>query len=573
MIIFESVSYKNFLSAGNAETTILLNKSPTTIITGENGAGKSTLLDAISFALFNKPYRNINKPQLVNSINGKHCEVTIRFVIGNKSYVVRRGLKPAIFEIECDGNLLPQPADARDYQNWFEEHILKINYKTFMQIAVMGSAQYVPFMQLPTAQRREIIEDLLDIKIFSVMNQLLKDRLATIKDSIKTTDGDILVAKKKVEIQQKLIRTLADDRSAKKETLVADIDERTKENAEHNAKLDAEFFVREQLSAKQPSYSTLDAKKKKYTTLQTKLDSKVNKLHKEIAFYQENDSCPTCKQNIDTELKNDQISELKKLEAEIEVAKLQMNATYEELEFQLEVFEELERDIKAVDKNITAIRQDIKTNEAIIARATKELVGLEANTSNIDTEKDVLKEYANEVVELMKRKSTLNEQKHDLEVSGILLKDTGIKTKIIQQYLPIINKMINSYLNELDLFVNFEFDEAFNETIKSRNRDSFSYASFSEGEKARINFSILMCFREIAKMKNSLNTNLLILDELVDSSLDGIGLEVFMGMLNDISSNGINVMVVSHRENITDRFRSHIKMQKRNGYSVIAKTA
>lgn len=569
MIIFSKIRWKNFLSAGGQFTEVSLNRSPTTLIVGENGAGKSTILDALCFGLFGKAFRNINKPQLVNSINGKDCLVEIEFKIGEKNYKVRRGIKPGVFEIYSNGDLIDQSAATKDYQRLLEENILKVNFKSFTQIVILGSATFTPFMQLPLGHRREIIEDILDIQIFSSMNQLLKDRMLHLKDSIKDKESKIEILKERVKIQQTFIENLQNANNKKIESNLNSIKKTEKEIEENNLKISALRKEIEDLSETISDIKDLKSKRVRYDHHFSSLEGKQKSLSKEEVFFQEKDHCPTCTQTIPDDLRDKRLGVLRSKNAEIEVALEQLKTQYAEIEEKIEARETVQEKISELNKRVIDISYRISAGQDYISKLQTEITGFSTNTCDIEKEKHKLKELAKEVLELSKQKSSLSEEKQYADVCSILLKDTGIKTKVIKQYLPVINKLVNKNLALMDFFVHFELDESFNEVIRSRHRDEFSYSSFSEGEKQRINLALLFTWRTIAKMKNSVNTNLLILDEIMDGSMDGIGLDYVMELLNEASESS-NIFVISHRgDQLSDKFRSALKFEKKNNFSSI----
>lgn len=571
MIKFQKISWKNFLSTGNQPTEILLNRSPSTLIIGENGAGKSTILDAICFALFNKAFRNISKPQLLNSINQKQLIVELEFSIGRKEYRIVRGHKPAVFEIYLDGNFLNQEADSRDYQKFLEESILKLNYKSFTQIVILGSASFTPFMQLPPSHRREIIEDLLDIRIFTSMNQILKDKQSQLKDAIRQIDSEIEVHKERVRIQDEYIKTLEVDRQNRSKEIQDSIDTTAAEiRTAADQVANIESVVHRLRSQIDDEDSQID-KARKLADLQRKMTEKIGKAQNEIAFYHDNDNCPTCQQGLPHELKSEAIAAQNAKMAEIQEALTALSNNITAVQQRLDVIHGISNQISTHNQEIISHNNTIIAGQKYIQKLQAELATHTETTENIDEEKGKLRGLAREVVIKTQEKTALNEEKYYQEIASSLLKDTGIKTKVIRQYLPAINKLVNKYLHAMDFFVSFELDEAFNETIKSRHRDDFSYASFSEGEKQRIDLALLFTWRTIAKMKNSAATNLLLLDEVFDSSLDNNGTEYLMNVLNTLGED-TNVFVISHKgDQLFDKFRSVVKFEKYQNFSRIAR--
>lgn len=571
MIIFEKVRWKNFLSTGNAFTEIDLTRSTNTLIVGHNGAGKSTILDALTFGLFGKPFRKINKPQLMNTINNADCAVEIEFKIGKKQYKVVRSIKPNAFEIYCDSVLVNQDAKAKDYQEHLEKFILKLNYKSFTQVVILGSASFVPFMQLSPADRRAIIEDLLDIQIFSSMNSIVKNKISTIKDEQKTVDYNIKLVDAKISLQKQNIE------DNKKNHLV-EINKKVQEISDNDTHLnkvakDIALIQKhiEQLTEKISDKNTVSSRTTKLITLQSKFEDNVRKLNKEISFYQNNDNCPTCQQAIVSETKDKHVTEKQTKISEIQTATTKLEEELQNVHNRLEEIEKIQKHINAHNSEVVKLNTQVTSINSYNTRLSKEIEELRNRTVSTDGDDDKLKtlnaelQGYNDVAE----KLSIDKQYH--EFAATLLKDTGIKTKIIKQYLPVMNKLINKYLTSMDFFVNFNLNESFEETIKSRHRDEFSYASFSEGEKMRIDLALLFTWRQIAKMKNSVNTNLLILDEVFDSSLDGVGTEEFLKLLNSLD-NSTNVFVISHKgDQLFDKFRSVLRFTKKNNFSQIEK--
>jgi DNA repair exonuclease SbcCD ATPase subunit len=570
MITFESIEWKNFLSTGNSANKVLLNKSTTTLIIGKNGEGKSTILDALCFALFGKPFRNINKGQLINSINGKNCLVEIHFNVNNKSYKVIRGIKPNKFEIWCDDELLNQDAAAKDYQKVLEQQILKLNYKTFTQVVILGSASFVPFMQLSSAQRREVIEDILDIRIFSTMNQLLKEKASDTKSEIARIEVEIANAKTKVEAQNAIIKTISDARADNIRSIQEKIASSTQEVERNQLEVDDLIGqignLKNQIEDKKKVQEDIEKAK----SIRSKLHNKIETAEHHKEFFTSHDVCPSCAQGIPHEHKESILSDLN---AKVD----DQNSKVAELESVLGSLNERLSNINEVLDQITEKNIELSTKNSAITLINKQITSLEreiethqTNTTNLDEEKSKLKQLAEDAMGKIKSKTALQEHRNLEEVASLLLKDTGIKTAIIREYLPVMNKLINKYLQAMDAYIHFELDESFNESVKSRFRDDFTYASFSEGEKMRIDLSILFTWRQIAKMKNSVNTNLLLLDEIFDSSLDTAGTDYFLNLMNTLGENS-NVFVISHKgDQLFDKFRSVIKFEKRNDFSVIA---
>ena len=567
MIYFKTIRWKNLLSTGNAFTEICLNRSPSTLIVGENGGGKSTFLDALCFGLFGKPFRNINKPQLLNSINKKNLVVEIEFSVGGKDYKIVRGIKPNVFEIESGGEVINQDAAARDYQKYLEESILKFNYKSFTQIVILGSASFTPFMQLPPFTRREIIEDILDIQIFTTMNTVLKDKMTALKDQVADAENKLEVLKQKATIQKEYVDTL----EANKEKRVDEIIFRIEEGELSIASFQSLVTTLEDKKITQEDaravLGDLASKQKKLEQFKTKFSTQLRDLQKEVAFYNETDECPTCQQGIAHDHKETIVSSRQEKIEELSSGMEKLQEEFTKLEELIAQDNALVEQIQELNTQILTNNNEIIVQQRLVQALNLELNDIQTKTADIDVEKDKLKQLAKEVVSQNTEKARLNEERHYMEVVSTLLKDTGIKTKIIRQYLPVINKLVNKYLQAMDFFVQFNLDEKFDETIKSRHRDDFSYASFSEGEKQRIDLALLFTWRTIAKMKNSVATNLLILDEVFDSSLDNNGTDYVMSLLDTVGED-TNVFVISHKgDQLFDKFRSLIKFEKKNNYS------
>jgi DNA repair exonuclease SbcCD ATPase subunit len=570
MIIFRYVRWKNLLSTGNYFTEVKLDNNQNTLIVGNNGSGKSTMLDALCFGLFGKAFRNINKPSLLNSINGKDCIIEIEFDTNNKSYKVIRGIKPNVFEIYQNGELLNQDAAARDYQEILEKTILKLNYKSFTQIVILGSASFTPFMQLSSSDRRAIIEDLLDIQIFSTMNGILREKLSGNKDSTTSKKYDIDLSQQKFELQEKYIKELKQNNDDK----VKEYEEEVHSNQSVIQTLhDETANLNAQVSTHQTSVeekTSVENKLKTITKLESQIESTISKYRKDISFFQHNDDCPTCRQTIAVEFKETEIANLSSKATECEHG-------LSELEKKLLAEQNKLNSITEVQKKIQALQIKIATNNTSITETNKYIAKLQKQIEELKKLKVVSEKEQQELKELKDSLSLLQEELRVLiqdktyyEVASGLLKDTGIKTKIIKQYLPIINKLVNKYLASLDFFVNFNLDESFKETIKSRHRDEFTYNNFSEGEKQRIDMALMLTWRAVAKLKNSSNTNLLILDEVFDSSLDTGGTEELMKILHMLD--GVNLFVISHKGDILqDKFSNVIKFEKVKNFSRILK--
>lgn len=555
MIYFRTIRWKNFLSTGNAFTEVSLDRSPSTLVLGENGSGKSTILDALTYALFNKPFRNISKPQLINSINGKKLLVEVEFDIGKKHYLVRRGASPNVFQIELDGEVINQDANVRDYQKHLEENVLKLNYKSFTQISVLGSASFTPFMQLHLGARREIIEDILDIQIFTTMNKVLKDKVNALKDKIRVLQNDVDLAKERATMQKKYIETLEADKANKIEKIKEEINE-LEQTIKENEKLATKTIE------KKDSMGDIETKRKKLVEYRKGIERRIRESRSELEFYHDNEDCPTCKQGIPHEFKERITTEKTDSVDKLEQALNELDLAYKEVDEAYEKYLEL-------NEEVMRINNDIITEQRVLQRLYLEINDTENKVADIDAEKTTLKALAKDVISKNLERSTLSEENTYFDVASALLKDSGIKTKIIRQYLPVINKLVNKYLAAMDFFVQFDLDETFKETIKSRHRDKFSYASFSEGEKQRIDLALIFTWRTIAKMKNSASTNLLLLDEVFDSSLDNNGTDYVMTLLNTIG-NDTNVFVISHKgDQLFDKFRSVVRFEKKQNYSVM----
>ena len=570
MILFKKLRWQNLLSTGNQFTEVLLNKSKSTLIVGENGAGKSTILDALSFVLYGKPFRNINKPQLLNSITGKGLLVEVEFSIGSKEYMIRRGIKPGIFEVYQNGNMINQNSDVREYQDMLEKTILKMNHKSFGQIVVLGSANYVPFMQLNAGERRAVIEDLLDIQIFSVMNSLLKDKINQNKTDIRDAEYQIELIEQKIEMTQKHIESLQsnnDDLIAAKEGMIEDLQRQIDDALHHISDLNKSI---ELLSESIADADSVTGKKTKILELESTLETKIRALKKEVSFFHDHDNCPTCKQGIDHDFKESRIENRKSQLAEVEDAMSKLDTKITAINNRIQEITAVNTQITSLNNEITQSNSDVRSWNNSIATLKKEIETIKANTTQIDNSQNEIDELRKDFGRKNKRKYELLDQKEVLDIASSLLKDTGIKTRIIKQYVPIINKLVNKYLAALDFFVNFELDEKFNETIKSRFRDEFSYASFSEGEKMRIDLALMFTWRAIAKLRNSASTNLLIMDEVFDSSLDVGGTEEFLKILDGLTSDS-NVFIISHKgDQLYDKFHSVIRFEKHKNFSRIA---
>ena len=566
MILFEKIRWKNFLSTGNQYTEISFTEHPTNLIIGTNGAGKSTLLDALTFSLFGKPFRKINKPQLVNTVNEKDCNVEVEFSIGNTKWKVVRGIKPNIFEIFRDDNALNQSAAALDQQKWFEQNIIKMNYKSFTQIVILGSSTFVPFMQLTATNRRDVIEDLLDIRIFSSMNNLMKDKIREVKDQIKVLDLKKESLIDKVKMQENFIEEIESrgkENIKSKEVRISEL------LIEENNLMNDNAYIEEDVFKLTKEIEGLDSAKEKLRTLgnlKGKISNKVSTITKEHKFFTQNTVCPTCNQDIEETFRINRIKDAQDKAKELQ-------SGYKELEQAINKEEERERQFTTLSKEITTLTHGISQNNIKIAGCQRQVRDLESeiqrvtdNLANRNTEHEKLTTFKDNLKttydELAQRKDTINY--YDFSYS--LLKDGGVKTKIIKKYLPLINQQVNRYLQLMDFYINFSLDEEFNETVQSPIHEDFSYSSFSEGEKMRIDLALLFTWREVARMKNSVNTNLLIMDEVFDSSLDGFGTEEFLKIIRFVIKDA-NIFVISHKESLHDKFADVIRFDKVKGFS------
>lgn len=568
-IIFKQVRWKNFLSTGNVFTEVKLDKSKSTLIVGQNGAGKSTILDAISFALYNKPFRKINKPQLINSINNKDSVVEIEFTVGRDAYKVVRGIKPNIFEIHRNGILLNQDSANRDYQEFLEKTILKLNHRSFSQVVVLGSSTYVPFMQLPAHQRREVIEDLLDIQIFTSMNNLLKEKVAVNKAEVTDAKYASELCAEKIAMEEKFLSSIRKDKGAQIDSNNQKIKEIAKnivDIKEHVGQLSTEWV---ELNIEIGDESSVNEKYSDLSANRIRLNDRLFSIEKEIKFFHDNENCPTCKQGIAHDFKESAIVNKSDTLTAIGDELTSINEELAGVNARLE-------EIATIRKAMLKIKETISVSESQIEQYKKQYTDLTKENKKLSQEQDAsvstetLERLREEQAQLEVKKEALSKRNAVLAAASALLKDGGIKTKIIRQYIPIMNKLINKYLAAMDFFVHFELDEQFNEKIKSRFRDEFSYNSFSEGEKMRINLAVLFTWRAIAKMRNSATTNLLIMDEVFDSSLDGVGTDEFLKILNSLTADN-NTFIISHKgDTLYDKFHSVIKFEKHGNFSKIA---
>jgi DNA repair exonuclease SbcCD ATPase subunit len=568
MIVFKKLRWKNFLSTGNLFTEIDLNKHNTTLIIGENGAGKSTILDALSYSLFGKPFRKIKKQQIINSITKKNLMVEVEFSIGPNNFKIVRGNWPTVFEVYQNGELLNQSAEMKDYQEVLEKYILKINHKSFCQVVVLGSATFLPFMQLSTGSRREIIEDLLDLQIFTTMNNLLKEKVTTNKDSIV----DIQYNQKSLQEKIKIIREHMLEMQNNNEVIVAEkrerIEQSKKQIDEHNEAVGDLYKLIDELTVQTEGLESLEKKMKKLQGLRHKIEANLAVLNREVSFFHDNDNCPTCKQEIDKDFKCDAIDTRKVNIEEIQEGLSKLSEEYDKTDTEIKKIMSVNDSIRQKTMESNIILTKISSLKTYIKQIESEISSIRQTEEDQDESK--LTDLEVEQAQFTQRLHSLNDEKIVLTAASTLLRDGGIKSKIIRQYIPVINKLINKYLSAMEFLVQFELDEEFNETIKSRFRDEFSYTSFSEGEKMRINLAILFAWRAVAKLRNSINTNILIMDEVFDSSLDANGTEEFMKILNTITVD-TNTFIISHKtDQISDKFDNVIKFEKHKNFSRIA---
>ena len=574
MIQFETIRWKNFLSTGNVFTEVALNKNSNTLIIGDNGAGKSTILDALTFGLFGRPFRSVNKAQLINSINQGGTVVEIEFSIGNKKYIVKRGIKKNFFQIYLDGSLLNQDASVRDYQEFLEKTVLKLNYKSFTQIVLLGSSSFIPFMQLKTSERRTIIEDLLDIEIFSVMNQLLRGKVAVNKDVTGTIDISLGLTKGEKENLEFLIEKLKKNKFSQIKKNKKDIKEHEdyledykKKNTEINQQIE-EFY------ASISDESKVREEDKSLVNYKNDIERGILQSEKDIEFYESNKECNVCRQDIPDKFREKMIEHFHGKMHQLSSGIVKLSEKLSNVNHRTTAIDKVLHQIQNLNNDIIKNQNSIQVCTQYINKVSNQNDEISQMIDDIDSKRTELETIKEDIKEFTKEKEKLSKEKHLYELATTLLKDTGIKTRIIKQYLPIINKLINKYLSAMDFYITFELDENFNETIKSRHRDEFTYASFSEGEKMRIDLALLFTWRAVAKLKNSVNTNLLVLDEVFDSSLDASGTDEFLKILYDLThgtSSNINVFVISHKgEVLYDKFEKTIKFQKQKNFSTLA---
>ena len=569
MINFHKIRWKNVLSTGQNFIEIDLDKNPTTLIVGENGSGKSTILDALTFSLFGKAFRNINKSQIINSINDRNCLIETEFSIGNRHYLVRRGIKPNLFEIEVDGALINQDAKVRDYQEHLEKNILKLNYKSFTQIVVLGSSSFVPFMQLKSNDRRIIIEDLLDIQIFSTMNFILKSKVSNLKEEQYQNELNLSKAETALELQEDFISKM----KKSNKQLIASNQKKIKDSHKQVEKYNSLVATCDkEIATLQKLVNDFDKEQKKHQKLelyQNEIEKNVKKLEKEIEFYNENTDCPTCKQTIDDEHRNCEIHSKEEKKVELSEAISKIGSDIKESLFVISEMQTTQENITKIQSTVTKHNVSISAINQYIEKINEEVNQLNENDVDVSDASAKLKKIKSEQKDFLSLKEQQSNLQSIYDTASVLLKDGGIKTLIVKKYLPIMNKLINKYLANMDFYVSFNLDENFNETIKSRFRDEFTYASFSEGEKMRIDLALLFTWRAIAKLKNSMSTNLLILDEVFDSSLDEDGTSDFLKIIHSLGS-ASNVFVISHKgEILYDKFKHMIKFEKIKNFSRI----
>ena len=570
MIIFKTVRYKNFLSTGQQFIEIQLDRAPATLVVGENGAGKSTMLDALCFGLFQRPFRNIKKDQLINSINEKDCVVEVEFVVGRKEYKIIRSIKPNKFEIWCNGEMLNQDAAVRDYQKHLEQQILKLNFRSFTQVVILGNASFVPFMQLKARYRRQVVEEILDIEIFSKMNLMFREKQKAQDEVIKQADFDYQLLDSKIETQKKHIDEISKNNLESIDTKRLDIKKSEVDIKNYQKDIDDTMTEKAKLQKEILDEVTVNSRYKKLHTTEAKLENSCSKHKKDLRFFESHADCPTCQQDIDEAFKSEIMTKKKNKVDEIESAMQQLDKQIKGTETRLKKINDTTVLIREQELLINRYQTSINEIQKYIAKINKEIEELSDEKFSSGVATGELSQLQENLTQSNLDKKKYKEEKVYIDTARVLMQDTGIKTKIIKQYLPIMNQYINKNLADMDFFVNFTLDEEFNETIKSRHRDLFNYHSFSEGEKLRIDLAILFTWREIAKLKNSTNTNLLVLDEIFDSSLDTSGTDEFMKILSNTMEKE-NVFVISHKgDTLIDKFPSILKFEKYKNFTRMA---
>lgn len=568
MIHFKSVKMKNFFSVGNTPVEINLDTCKKTLVVGKNGASKSScILDSIVFALYGKPFRKTNKPNIINSKNKANLLVELEFSIGAREYKIVRGMKPNIFEIYCNSVLVNQDAKSKDYQEYLEKYIIKTNYKSFINVVILGSARYTPFMSMSASDRRTIIEELLDIQIFSTMNVLVKDKLSKIKEEIYSIEYNVDLTNEKINLQKQNVK---DNKDNKKQQILAK-KENIKESNDQIKKLKRDIVLVQKhidvLQTKIADKIDVESKKQKLIAIESKIETNLSKLKKDCEFYESNDNCPTCKQSIETHFKNQQIEENTNKQGKLSDGLSKLSEEMDSIQKRITDIQSITKHIQEHNSEIVKINASIVAIQKYIEKELEEINVLSDSYCDIETNNDRLNSLKEELIKYQNDKKEISENKRYYDFCSVLLKDGGIKTRIIKQYLPVMNKLINAYLSKMNFFVNFNINENFEEVIKSRYRDEFKYENFSEGEKMRIDLSLLFTFRQIAKMKNSVNTNLLIMDEILDSSLDLEGADQFFDLIDSLDQN-TNIIVISHRgDQIADKFDRTLKFEKKKDFT------
>jgi len=569
MIEFEKIRWKNFLSTGNNFTELALDGHATTLVIGENGSGKSTFLDALTYGLFSKPFRKINKNQIINSVNNKACLVEVEFRIGSRNYLVRRGMKPIVFEIYVDGELINQDSKAKDYQEKLEKQILKLTFKSFTQIILLGSSSFLPFMKLPAAHRREVIEDLLDIQIFSIMNQILKERYSENKTNISDNNQILNLNLEKIDVQRKYIQEVKEINSDKVVDIRKLIETTNQEMSDIDLKVMALQAEVKSLSENIKDRDNLVSERSKLQQIKISIESMIGKIGSDINFFVNNTNCPVCKQDIEEDHRVEILHNRESVKDSKENGLRELNDHLEDLSGKLAAIELFQDTINDKEKDITSLGYKRSSSEDYVKKLNDEIEYLYKVKKKSYGDDEKLKNLKEEREQLYSSRKRLLKDRDYLSLASNLLKDTGIKTRIIKQYLPVMNKLINGYLNAMDSYFKFTLDENFNELIQSRFRDEFSYENFSEGEKMRIDLSLLFTWRSIAKMKNSANTNLLVLDEVFDSSLDSTGTEEFLKLIQTVGQD-TNVFVISHKgDALYEKFENNITFAKVGNFSKV----